>query len=291
MDGDSLLTCTSCGATSAPVETHDGLVDHAIGRTCERCGGVMQRGVAYEGDRLGGQRAQDGAQDSDAGEARSAGGIEAAGSGSAEVIGTVDLEASNDAGPLPTAADVEGQVAEALPSEQRLHLLRGGGGAAHVPTPNIAHLSELPAVPPGHCPACLAERTPTAEACTRCGLDFLRVDPAQLAPSDRLARDWSRLRQEWESPGAHRRYLERAQATGELSAAGRLYRIHLLHHPEDVQASAALDGMVQRALAAGLPRRSRADGDEAERRRRLNRLLQFLFVLLVGLGLLLLMLR
>src|SRR5690606_19145532 len=98
--------------------------------------------------------------------------------------------------------------------------------------------------------------------------------------SDRLARDWYRLRQDWESPAAHHRYLERATATGELSAAGRLYRLHLLHQPGDLQATTALDGMMQRALAAGLPQRTRADGEEAERRRRLNRLLQLFLVLL-----------
>lgn len=171
-----------------------------------------------------------------------------------------------------------------------LRVVSGGGTALPAPVPDAEHLHALPAVPPGHCPACLADRAPSAASCPRCGLDFLRADPAQLAPSDRLARDWFELRQDWESPRAHHRYLQRAGATGELSAAGRLYRLFLLHHPEDLQASAALDGMVQRALAAGLPRRSRADGDEAERRR-VSRALQWLMVLLLCAGLLFAALR
>ena len=186
---------------------------------------------------------------------------------------------------LPTGASSDPRGEEATAAMLRFHLLKGGGRAVDLPAPAATYVMEVPSVPPGHCPACLAERAPTAESCPRCGLDFLRADPALLAPSDRLARDWFRLRQEWDRPAAHRGFLERAGATGELSAAGRLYRLFLLHHPGDLQATTALDGMMQRALAAGLPRRPRADGAEAERRRRRNLLLQVLVLLLLVAGL------
>ena len=140
--------------------------------------------------------------------------------------------------------------------------------------------ASIPAVPEGHCPRCLAQRSPAARGCAGCGLDFLRVRSESLAPSARLAASWSALQEAWEDPAAHQDFLQRAIAAGELSGAGRLYRLLLLHRPEDAHAQRALERMRQQALATWLIPSAEASG--AARSPRALRWVLLLLLVLAG---------
>jgi hypothetical protein len=120
-----------------------------------------------------------------------------------------------------------------------------------------------------------------ARGCAGCGLDFLRVSAESLAPSARLAADWSTLQEAWEDATAHQEFLRRATAAGEASGAGRLYRLRLLYRPDDATAARALERMRQQAIATWLtPKAAMREKVQAPRR------WQWVFLLLLACALL-----
>lgn len=194
-------------------------------------------------------------------------------------------EAPREPGPeIEDAPGASNASSAGEPAESpQLRVLRGGGlgpAAARPSAAQRAASASIPSVPEGHCPRCLAPRSPAARGCAGCGLDFLRVRAESLAPSTRLATAWNALQEAWEDSAAHQDFVRRAVAAGELSGAGRLYRLHLLHRPGDAHAQRALERMRQQALATWLTPKAAAVGEP--RSPRGLRWLLLLLLVLVG---------
>jgi len=84
-------------------------------------------------------------------------------------------------------------------------------------------------VPPallGVCPKCQRERKPTEQACARCGLrvDLWEGFRVELPSSPPVDEAWERLKADWHSDDAHRRFLEQAASFDGLDVAAALYR-------------------------------------------------------------------
>jgi len=103
--------------------------------------------------------------------------------------------------------------------------------------------------PSGFCPKCVASRSPEAKSCPACGLVFANASPSALTPSAGLASAWKALAARWGEAKEHLRFLHLAQASGELAAAGRLYRIRLAQAPSDAVARSGLEATVKMASA------------------------------------------
>jgi hypothetical protein len=103
--------------------------------------------------------------------------------------------------------------------------------------------------PEGFCPKCVAPRTPEAKSCPACGLLFGKAQATDFAPSSGLGEAFRALAAHWGEAAAHARFLHLAAETGELAAAGRLYRIRLAKAPEDTVARASLEATVKMASA------------------------------------------
>lgn len=110
--------------------------------------------------------------------------------------------------------------------------------------------------PEGHCPKCIATRPSDALVCTACGLVYDNFRPEEWALSKPLAAVWTEVTGSWEDPAVHERFIAAALASGELPAAGRLYRIWLAAHPRDERARAARDEVLRLATVrppGGMP--------------------------------------
>jgi hypothetical protein len=103
--------------------------------------------------------------------------------------------------------------------------------------------------PLGFCPKCVAPRPPAANSCPACGLVFGKALSTDVVPSAGLQASFRALGAHWEEAAAHVRFLHLAQKSGELAAAGRLYRIRLAQAPEDAVARASLEATVKMASA------------------------------------------
>ena len=167
----------------------------------------------------------------------------------------------------------EGTVVVRCPAcgkQQRLSLSEASGDALAV-----APLAKPPSVPPvgngsgspgasglgpfvietafeppeGFCPKCVAPRAPAAKSCPACGLVFGRPLAGDSTPSAGLQTAFRALAGTWDDGPAHVRFLHLAQQSGELAAAGRLYRIRLAQVPDDGVARASLEATVKMASA------------------------------------------
>jgi hypothetical protein len=117
--------------------------------------------------------------------------------------------------------------------------------------PPAQHLA-IPVVltpPSGFCPKCVAPRSETAAACPACGLVYARAAANDVQPSAELVRAFTVLAGHWDDASAHVRFLHQAAESGELAAAGRLYRIRLALAPTDALARSSLDATVKMASA------------------------------------------
>ncbi len=106
-------------------------------------------------------------------------------------------------------------------------------------------------VPEGHCPKCL-QTISASPICGRCGATRDRVDMEALAPPQWLAKSWRDLLQEWGDGAAHKRILSSAGSEGALASLGRLYRLRLLHCPEDPWAQRAIGEIIDTASMSAL---------------------------------------
>jgi len=105
-------------------------------------------------------------------------------------------------------------------------------------------------VPAAFCPKCVTPRSPAATSCPACGLVFSNaVRDSALQPSSTLADAWRALAAHWNDAAEHTRFLQLADASGELTAACHLYRIRLARAPQDALARNSLEAAVKLASA------------------------------------------
>ncbi len=135
----------------------------------------------------------------------------------------------------PVAATVSPRVTASAPRLQ--------------PAASAPRIEPLFAPPEGFCPKCVAPRAATATSCPACGLVFGNASGDELQPSKGLAAAFQALAGRWGEAPEHARFLHLAQASGELAAAGRLYRIRLAQAPADAVARASLEATVKMASA------------------------------------------
>ena len=90
---------------------------------------------------------------------------------------------------------------------------------------------------PAPCPKCGRARPDGASACPRCGLVYARWrggDAGAAPPLDDLAAAlWAGVEAAWDDAQVHDRFVQHCAATGQLAAAGRLYREALDRAPAD----------------------------------------------------------
>jgi hypothetical protein len=146
--------------------------------------------------------------------------------------------------------------------------------------------SDFTAVPGGYCPKCIALRVADSPSCAQCGLVYGNFRAEELSFSEELAAAWRALVPQWSQPEQHDAFLALALRSGELAAAGRLYRIRLVRDPEDALAQRGRDEVVRLAL---IPSIHGLDGGPRARAlvRRRVKLLALALVLLFVLGVLL----
>lgn len=149
--------------------------------------------------------------------------------------------------------------------QQRLSLSEASGDGADVAQPTPAAAAQAPSprlarpgpsaiepafeAPAGFCPKCVARRTEAAKSCPSCGLVFGKLLASDSTFSLGLQTAFRALAAHWDEASAHLRFLHLAQESGELAAAGRLYRIRLAQAPTDAVAQASLEATVKLASA------------------------------------------
>jgi hypothetical protein len=142
----------------------------------------------------------------------------------------------------------------------------GEGNAAAAPPVPVRPAAPKPSAPPpeaasakaieplfeppeGFCPKCVAPRAPGAKSCPACGLVFANAPAGELKPSAALTAAFTALAARWGEAPEHVRFLQQAEASGELAMVGRLYRIRLAQAPGDALARAFLAATVKMASA------------------------------------------
>lgn len=114
-------------------------------------------------------------------------------------------------------------------------------------------------VPPSHCPKCVAPRPSAGPSCSRCGLST-RVAQRSFAAAPWLKARWRLLLAQWSRLDRHDALITDAHERSELAQLGRLYRIYLVHRPNDELARYGRDAVARRAHAASVvylePRRT-----------------------------------
>jgi hypothetical protein len=120
------------------------------------------------------------------------------------------------------------------------------------------------AVPPTHCPKCVAPRV--GKTCAQCGLDFEHGQPDALPGW--LVTEWARMVKDWNWIERHLRLVDRAAKLDALWAVARLYRLWLVRHPGDQIAQQVCQEVVSRATTVLVPAASVEAANEARKRRR-----------------------
>lgn len=108
------------------------------------------------------------------------------------------------------------------------------------------------ALPPGHCPKCIAARPEGALTCTHCGLVYDNFRPREHRPSGPLGAAWLSLLERWDDRAAHDRFLALAAARQELPSAGRLYWIRLAAAPGNAEAQRGREEVLRLAAASSV---------------------------------------
>jgi hypothetical protein len=107
------------------------------------------------------------------------------------------------------------------------------------------------------CPKCGRARAAGAGACARCGLVYARWRAAApeagagaaSAPLDDLAAAlWAGVQASWDDAGLHDRFVQHCAATGQLAAAGRVYRAVLDRGGDGAAKGAIAQRMQQRIV-------------------------------------------
>lgn len=170
-----------------------------------------------------------------------------------------------------------------IPNRRSLAAEADPGGDS--PPPGKPALAAASPTPPGPearlCPKC-GHTQPFGDACNRCGLNFLRFDPANL-PSDppEAAELWEQIQHRPQDLELHERFLEACYRAGRLDHATRQYRV-LGRDPRSsevvLQMRARIVSLAQAQLApAGLV------GDDREAAKRRSRIVMWV-VMILALG-------
>ncbi len=197
-----------------------------------------------------------------------------------------------ESGVLSARCDKCGEESQARPAQAELP--RAVNAPARAPG-NVVPLRPAPpvdaadftTVPAGFCPKCIARRDGAALSCPHCGLVFANFQQEELALSAELTAAWRELLPQWGASERHDALLALAVKTGELAAAGRLYRIRLVRDPGDALAQRGRDEVVRLALLPSF----RESGPDAGKRREKGKVIALAVLLVFTAGCFVLLLR